>query len=86
MAQRYRKLVQQMLEIRTRKTATLLETVFTRAGKEIFVYTFAVLSARSIGAGMKQAVDRFQKECPGIAFTDAVTIHVREAKAKRAKT
>jgi hypothetical protein len=62
-----------------RENTTILEVVFTHEGVERYVHKLAVLSARSVGAGIAKAVQQFQKECPGVALTDGVTIALRNA-------
>jgi len=47
-----------------RENTTILEVVFTHEGVERYVHKLAVLSARSVGAGIAKAVQQFQKECP----------------------
>lgn len=65
-----------------RDTTAILEVVFTHEQLELYVHSLSVMSARSIGAGVKKAVEQFQRVCPGVALSDGVTITFRDAAVK----
>lgn len=68
-----------------RETTAILEVVFTYEQNELYVHSLSVMSARSIGAGVKQAVQQFQRVCPSVALSDGVTITFRDASVKTGK-